>query len=401
MKSKNKPLLLIFIDGLKPESLEHMPFLTSIGGNARIKGEYGYSIACHGSMYSGVKTSVHKLWFVWQKKPATSPFRYLKPLLKSFLAKNLVVKLLIHKMVTFFHGDNTSFFGIPRFVHVNPSLLAELDVAEKKNYDEEGYLTEVPSIFDIFRKRGISCDVIGMDKSEHEESKILAKVKQFSPVDVTYWFMGDVDHFSHSHGQESEYAVEKLKNLDLLLKEKYELFVDQVQAPNILLWSDHGHITVDKRIDPYEEFDRLGEKLDDYQHVIDGNFIRFWSDDNKVEELREKIGLAFGGSGEFLDIEQQKEFGVYSGDNRYGDIVFSLNHGAIFIKTMWGWSRKMVSMHGYNPNDSRSDGVVLSNLDINPGRKAELIDITPSILSLLKLDVPEYMEGRNFFYEGK
>ena len=70
-----KPLLSVFLDGLKPESLEHMPFVNSFTHKSRIKGEFVYSIACHGSMYSGVHTDKHKLWFVWRKSPESSPFK--------------------------------------------------------------------------------------------------------------------------------------------------------------------------------------------------------------------------------------------------------------------------------------------------------------------------------------
>jgi len=393
-----KPLLSVFIDGLKPESVEHMPFLHSFKTLRRVKGEYGYSIACHGSMYSGVHTDIHKLWFVWQYSPKSSPFRRLKYLYKIPLMSTLPGKLFLHKTAKLFEPEpNTSFFGLPRFVHVPMRLLQYLDVSEKRNYDESGYLTEVPSLFDIFRDNDIPFEVVGMDKSEKEESKILARHTNFRKLPFIYWFMGDVDHFSHEFGQDSDEARRRLRALDKLLEKKYNELVEAIGEVDFLLWSDHGHIDVHKKIDLYEIFENQGNNLYKYLHVIDGTYARFWFENPADEKEIRKVLKTLEQDGEILEIEDQKRYRVYPGDRRFGDLVFSLHPGAIFNKTIWGWSRKMKSMHGYNPNVPESDGVILSNMDIVDDRQLELIDMTPSIMERLSLTPLPHMEGKSFW----
>lgn len=394
-----KPLLSIFIDGLKIESLQYMPFLNSFTNKNRIKGEFGYSIACHGSMYSGVHTDIHKLWFVWQRSPSSSPFRKIRHLAGLPFMKTLPGKLFLHKTATLFEKEkNTSFFGIPRVVHVAPQFLKYLDVTEKRNYDESGYLTEVKSLFDILKEEDIPLNVIGMDKSEHEESRILSKVNHHLPVPWTYWFIGDVDHFSHEFGQDSHEAKKRLLALDQLLSKKYQQFISQIGEVDTLIWSDHGHIDIDERIDIYKTFSLYKEKLDDFQHVIDGNFARFWFKNASQENvLRKILSEELKNSGDILEVDDQKTFRVYPGDNRFGDLIFALRPGKIFSKTIWGWSRKMKSMHGYNPNFPQSDGVIISNLPLQHHRKLNLIDITPSILTRLGVPLMDYMEGKSFW----
>ena len=399
VKTVDKPMLCIFIDGLKPESLVHMPFLSSLGEINRIRGEYGYSIACHGSMYSGMHTSKHKLWFVWKKDSKNSPFNRLRHLLKLPLMRLLPFKLAIHKMVTLAdRGENTSFFGIPRFVHCRPEFMADLDVAEKKNYDEPGYLTECKGLFDVLRESGKRFYVVGMDKSSKEESEILERFNDHKEADLIYWFLGDVDHFSHALGQNSEEAIIRLGKLDRLLQKKWQDLTAKVGDVDVLIWSDHGHIDIEEMIDIYSDSKSLGINLANLNHVVDGTFLRIWSD-SEVERLHliGKYSDYFGARGEHLCVEKQKQLKLYAGDNRFGDIVFALRPGFAFSRTIWGWSSKMVSQHGYDPHDRRSDGVVISNIPIDTSSKLQLVDIGPSILARLGLAFKGNVDGRVFW----
>ena len=62
-----KPLLTVFVDGLRPESVEHMPFVREFCDRARIRTDLGYSVTCDSTMYCGVRPNRHLKWFIWQK----------------------------------------------------------------------------------------------------------------------------------------------------------------------------------------------------------------------------------------------------------------------------------------------------------------------------------------------
>ncbi|WP_185967955.1 alkaline phosphatase family protein [Thalassotalea sp. PS06] len=400
MVQKNKQLLLIFLDGLKPESLSEMPFLNSFRTKGRIKGEYGYSIACHGSMYSGVHTKDHGLWFVWFKNKFGGPFSIFNSFNNRFFSSFLIYKLLIHKLVSMTVGRfNTSFFGIPRFVHVNNKMISMLDVIEKRNYDEPDYLTLVPSLFDYFRKNTVSYTVVGMDKSFKEESEILNRFSEHRKEDVTYWFLGDVDHFSHKYTQESSEAKRKLRALDALLKNKYEELVSTVGSVDLIVWSDHGHITVKERVDLYSVFKQENLSLTRYDHVIDGTFARFWVKSKEEEqEILSVFNKHLAGLFEVLDEQKLKDHNLYQTDEKYGNLIIALLPGSIFTKTIWGWSKGNNSMHGYNPNYPECDGVIISNLNLDLDN-CRLVDITPTVLNYVGIKVPGFMDGKSLLDE--
>ena len=71
-------VLTVFIDGLKPESVEeYMPFLNTFG-KRRVETDLGYSVTCHATMYSGVYPNKHLRWFLWKYSPETSPFKWIR-----------------------------------------------------------------------------------------------------------------------------------------------------------------------------------------------------------------------------------------------------------------------------------------------------------------------------------
>ena len=81
-------------------------------------------------------------------------------------------------------------------------------------------------------------------------------------------------------------------------------------------------------------------------------------------------------------------------DHRYGDLIFYLDQPAIFSKTIWGFSRKQKSMHGYLPEHPGSDGIFLSQRPLAEGTHVELVDVLPTLLYSLDLPIPDYVDGR-------
>ena len=86
-----------------------------------------------------------------------------------------------------------------------------------------------------------------------------------------------------------------------------------------------------------------------------------------------------------VDEEMARAEGLPLGDSRYGDMIFGLDGGYQFNKTIHGFGRKNVSMHGYPPAAEGNDGVFASNRDVvkNP---VTLPDIFWTLLETLDLD---------------
>ena len=387
-----KPVLTVFMDGLRPDSLNYMPFLNSFPVKKRLRTILGYSITCHASMYTGVYPNKHLLWFTWLYNPQTSPFKFVKPFKNLSVLNLLPFKIALVKLANL-RANNTSYFGIPYIVSLPVKFWPYIDVAEKKLWNEPGYLQTYPTIFDILRKENLDFEIIGMDKSVRDESVIIDRYKFKEVKPWMYLFMGDVDHFSHQYGQHSQEGIKRLRALDKLLERKLREYEKIAGDFHFILFSDHGHIMVRNRIDPYEFFEKRGVKLQNFLHVVDANFIRFWFHEEKptvVERIKTILGEL---PGYILSEDLMVKYKVNMPDNRYGDLIFYLDAPNVFSRTMWGYSRRKISNHGYSPDLPESDGVFVSNFLVAERNYVELVDILPLHLKLLKLEIPSYIDG--------
>lgn len=389
-------VLSFFFDALKPESLQYMPFLNSIGHKRRMRTELGYSVACHPSMYSGVHPDKHLQWFVWKYSPSTSPFGWARIFKYLGFMDSLPSRYFLHKYSRMFREKNTSWFGVPLLANLPLRYWPFFDVVEDRSWDEPGYLRDYPTIFDILRQHELPFEVVGMVNGTGDE---FAQIGQHEFRDIrpwTYFFLGSVDAFSHRHGQGSPETIDRLRRLDELVRTKHQEYSRRVGDFDLIIFSDHGHILVERRVDIHEHFRRNGANLNSFLNLIDANFARFWcrTDEERVaiERILSKLEPGF-----ILTPAHMKRYHVEMPDRRFGDIVFYLDRPAIFSKTVWGFGRKQKSMHGYLPDYSESDGIFISQRPLLQQTHVELVDVLPTVLSSLGLAVPAYVDGQSLW----
>lgn len=90
-----------------------------------------------------------------------------------------------------------------------------------------------------------------------------------------------------------------------------------------------------------------------------------------------------------------KEFNMFN-ETRTGDVIVTTSIPNMLVTR--NNSNPPIGMHGYNPKDNKHmHGIFLAygNKVANKRlQKVHQLDITPTILDLLNLDVPEYMQGK-------
>ena len=386
------PLITIFLDGLKPASLKHMPFLASLPYQGRMKTLMGYSVACHASMYTGVYPDKHLLWFIWKTAPKTSPHRWLRYVPFPIFLNNLPAKYFLTKTARLFYRP-TAFFGVPYIVHLPVKYWNQLDIAEKKFWTEPNYLDSVPSLFDHLRTAGVDFEIAGMIRGASRTADAIDRHEFGDLKPWTYLFVGDIDGLSHAHTQESEYVISELKRIDRILECKVSQLKEKTDNVHILAFSDHGHMPVTRKIDPYQYFRNNGENLNNYLHIIDANFLRMWfkspQDEQRIMKLLENLD-----GGWMLDNDQLQKYHLTMPDTRFGELIYYLDAPSVFSRTIWGWSRSINSMHGYSPDHPDMDGFIASDIQFDTESHRHLVDIMPTILSALNLPVPEGLDGR-------
>jgi predicted AlkP superfamily pyrophosphatase or phosphodiesterase len=275
----------------------------------------------------------------------------------------------------------TSWFGIPYPVHIPWRYLPELDVAERRLWNEPAYLDTAATVFDRFRSEGVTYEIVGMQRSG---VRGLQAIQQWSPPTVVpelvYLFAGDVDHASHEHGQRSNQVRELLRRVDDTIERQLRAIRMRAGAADLLVWSDHGHHDV-RRLDPFDLMARHRVDFRRHMHVIDTNFLRLWVDEGQARrEIIERLNAT--GVGHVLTEEELAFHRVLMQDDRYGNVIFYLDLPFAFDRTIWGFGRRLASAHGYSPDHPGSDGILVSSLPVRPG-PFQLADIAPTLLSRL------------------
>jgi hypothetical protein len=393
-----QPVLTVFFDGLKPDSLAFMPFLNSLS-HRRLRTLLGYSITCHASMYSGVYPNKHLMWFVWQHSPETSPFRWLRSARFLQYVDCLPTRLLVQR-ITKGMQKRTAYWGIPQIIHPPLRYWPYIDIAEKRYWDEDGYLAGYPTIFELLRTHQVSYEVVGMARSQQPSWQVVAE-HRFSDIKPwTYLFIGEVDGLSHRHLQDSPFVIEHLQRFDAIVERRYRELEQRVGDFAFFVFSDHGHQPVREKINLYTVFREAGADLNRYLHVIDANFARFWLENGAERRLVEQV-LSRVPNGFVLQDADLASYHSEMPDNRFGDLVFYLDVGSAFSPTSFGFGKKEISLHGYLPCYAESDGVFVTNRSIAIADPVELVDILPSLLNLLGLPIPAHVEGRVIWEWGK
>lgn len=387
-------LLLYFMDGLKHEMMEkYMPFLSSIN-TSRLMSDFGYSCACHATMYTSRYIEEHNTWFVW-KKGDNSPYKFIDkiPFLKylNFMPVKMVLSRIARKL-----KRNSSFSGIPMLVNLPLKYWSLFEPCEIKFWTDDDYMPKYDTLFKIIKREGIKSRIVGLSRGGDvfgEEAEVDYKNDEF-----VYYFIGDVDSYMHQNGENSQISIDYLKKADKFIKETYEKAKKYHDDVTIMCYSDHGHIDVDKKIDINEYFKSEGLNVNKYIHLIESTFARFWvrneqerNDITRVLNKMEKRGLGFIMTKEHFD-----EYHLNFDSNEHGDIIFHLNAPNIFTKTIWGFGKTIKSMHGYLPTLEKHIGIFATNKKLKEKEYVYLTDILPSVLTALHINC----EGRGFHGEN-
>ena len=389
----SKPLLSIFADGLRYDSLQYMPFVKSLN-SVPLETILGYSITCHPSMYTGVYPNKHKIVFHWVKsKSKHGPYTPLSIFPNIFPFSNPYVQAVESYMYAKLFLKNNAFSGYGKLLNLPMKFWKYLEANELKYWDEDGYLGDrYKTIFEILRKERIKHYVSGMHKPNMGKLNYLKVVKP-KYYDWIYYFIGETDSLSHKYTQHSNEGIAYLQTFDNFIKERYFEFEKSYGNGNFtfIFWSDHGHIPINKRYNLYDLFKNELNLKKEIFHIIDSTTVRFWTNSmkkrQKIIKIMNKLPEA-----NLVDNEGYRKLHLPQEKNLYGDLFYYLDGGVIFTHTIHGFGLKTKSMHGYHPDAEGNLGVFVSNRTINH-KKVNLPDVFASTISALGLQ--KYNQGIN------
>ncbi len=394
-----KPVLSIFADGVRHDSLVYMPFLNSMH-STRLETVLGYSITCHPSMYTGVYPDKHKIAFHWVKgQKKNGPYTFLSYFPDFFPFSNAYFQALASHYYSklFLKKKASPFMGYGKLLNLPMKFWNQIDINEFKYWDDDNYIGEnIKTIFEIVRNRNYKYHVSNMHKPNLGK---LHAVKTVDPkeYDWVYYFIGESDHVSHEFEQHSDEGIAFLGKLDNFIKEQVEKFTAAYGKDgfDMIFWSDHGHIPIQNRIDLYDIFKSKNMNLKNTFHLVDSTTVRFWPKNDEERKRIEEI-MADIKEAKLVNDEDYSKLHLSKDTNLYGELFYYLKAETVFIYTIHGFGKTTKSMHGYHPDDEGNDGLFVSNRQLLEP-KVTLPDVFVTTLRSLGIDYESKipLDGRN------
>ncbi|MBA7479588.1 hypothetical protein ES707_15022 [subsurface metagenome] len=134
----------------------------------------------------------------------------------------------------------------------------------------------------------------------------------------------------------------------------------------------------------------------DFLLFLDSTMVRvWWLNPQKKEEVRRAIdGL---GCGAFLSEEEKGELRLNFNRRYYGDDIYLLKTGYNIFPNFISWL-KPHAMHAYHPEDRTQQGIFMFEgkaHNIHKEGAIRLVELAPTILDLLGLDIPGHYEAKS------
>lgn len=392
-------VLLYFMDGVKYDMMkQYMPFLASINTMPLIS-EFGYSCACHATMYTSRYIEEHKTWFIW-KRGDNSPYKWLNyiPGLKymNFLPLKLILGKITRKL-----SRNSSYSGVSCLVNLPLKYWPLFETSDNVMWDDPRWKSDIPNMFSIMKDKGIRHQIVALHKGTQADDAFKEEsLVNYKNDDFVYFFIGYTDNMMHSYGEHGRKAQEYLARVDTFIKETFEKAKKYHEDVTIIAYSDHGHIDLEEPyIDINTYFRSESLNVNRYIHLIEANYARFWFRNSKeyqevgrvIKKMTDqKLGIV-------LDEKYQKQYHLRVNPKEHGELIFYLAAPHEFTKTIWGFGHSVKSGHGFEPVLEKHYGIFCSNKPLAKDRDfAYLTDLLPSIMVQTGIERNGYiLRGQN------
>jgi hypothetical protein len=162
--------IYVLVDALGWEIIRDQPFLDDVLEERRwLQTILGYSSGAIPTLLSGRWPSQHGHWNLFYLSPASSPFRWTRPL--KALPRQLVENRLARRAVKHVSRRLSGYTGYFSTYDYPIAHLDQFDLTEKRDIYQPGGL-DCPSIFDRFQELGIPYECYNYHR--HTDPEILA-----------------------------------------------------------------------------------------------------------------------------------------------------------------------------------------------------------------------------------
>ncbi len=405
-------MLVLLVDAFRWDYLtaDNTPFLHSqldSGFLAPLHPILGYSDAIRATVFTSAYPRDHGYWIMTRYSPGTSPLKLLRPL--RFL-DGLPGGFFKRAMKFWLSASLGRVLG--RIHHCPPptthdlpfGLLDCFDSTMSRSMLAPGAFPGYPTIFETLVQNGfknafLDASLFGIrarfGSSVRVRGKLvnaLARLPQDTRLAFVY--LHHLDHFAHRFTTSSPRFMAELRNVDSTI----EAIVGKAKerwgpSLEVVIFSDHGmaDATHFHQVRGLVRDQGLGK---DFLLSLDSTMVRVWYfNPARKDEIRKKVEAL--GCGHFLSADEKQTLKVDFDHRAYGDDIYLLEPGHTLFPNFISWI-KPFAMHAYHPDQPSQTGIFLwlnRKPDISHRGPVELVDIAPSLLTVLGLPRPSSFKG--------
>ncbi len=399
-----KRMLAILVDALRYDYLseKYTPFLCSVckqGFYAPLRPILGFSDAIRVTIFTGTYPNVHDYWIMYRYCPERSPFKMFKALkFIDYIPVGLLkrgLKLVLSATLCKILGKIYDYHELS-IRNIPFNIIHFFDFTSKRSILFPKVLKGLPTLFDVLSGHDVKFTYLDSTKLR---GRLLRDLKMLDPdVQVVIVYLHYLDYAAHRHGLNSPHFWVQVKNMDETVKSivnsAKQRFGDKL---DVIIFSDHGMIETTEFLN-FERFMRHKKFGEEFLFFLDSTMVRLWY---LNPEAKEEVRGLFNnmGYGAFLSEEERKKLVINFNHRYYGDDIYLLKPGFSIFPNFISWL-KPKAMHAYHPKYDHQLGIAifsgeeLGSVDQDI-KLIELVDIMPTILDVLGLEIPATCEGKS------
>lgn len=354
--------LALLIDALAWPAAEEYGFMRAECPYRRpLQTVLGYSTAAVPSILTGRHPQEHGRWSYLYYDPLHSPFRWTRclrwggPVIHNRLVDNPLLKRVIARLTARAQGY-TGYFAIYDF----PLRYLHLMGHCSDRWDFAPAAFECPSLVDYCQEHDISAQFLTYPMPEEDIFAGAQEALKPGGPRLLFLYLTAVDALGHAHGPTAPEIGDHLRWYEAHIQGILETARARGVEPHLSIFSDHGMVTVERRVDIQKAIAGLGLRYgEDYVAVYDSTMARFWY---LRPEVRPRLEEALAGvpQGRVLSPSEKKRYGIAFAGDKFGETIFLLDSGVVIYPSHMS-RRVPTAMHGYDPDDTRNDGVFLAS----------------------------------------
>jgi hypothetical protein len=348
--TRGEASLFILVDALGHELLRDRPFLDDIlTTRHRVDTILGYSSGAIPSLLTGSFPSAHGHWNLFYRSPASSPFRWTRPLLA--LPEAVREHRVTRKLVKEVSRRLSGYDGYFTIYNLPLDRIRHFDICETTDIYKPGGLAPAASIFDLMQQAGIGYECFNYHR--HSDEAILRSLPDrlgIADHRVFFVYLSGLDSFLHFNVHDSRAVDAKIRWYEAGIRKLYEAASRRWERVRLRVFSDHGMTPLRDSRDLISEVRRLRLRVPiDFLPVYDSTMARFWfASDAVARQLRDLLGGLR--CGRVLEGGELAELGLSFPDDRYGQLIFVMEPGLLICPSDMG-RVPFRGMHGFHPSE--------------------------------------------------